>query len=166
MKKDLANVTRWKHKFGFHNRGVQWDTPMSRWAGEGTDWVQLMTQGPPRKEDVMISLLKMMRQPTEKKPQKGGGAPKKKPRDLEPVILEMPAEEKKLMLQIRGDSKTIVDWVFGHAKLKTWESAAATVQNLLWDWWGRGRAVDWTVHIFRGTQRRSRLLAWERSERS
>ena len=24
MKKDPANVTRRKHKFGFHNRGVQW----------------------------------------------------------------------------------------------------------------------------------------------
>ena len=36
-----ANVTRWKHKFGFHNRGVQWDTPMSRWSGEEKDWMQL-----------------------------------------------------------------------------------------------------------------------------
>ena len=33
MKKDPANVTRCKHKFGFHNRGVQWDAPMSKWAG-------------------------------------------------------------------------------------------------------------------------------------
>ena len=39
--KDPANVTRWKHKFGFHNRGVQWDTPMSKWAGEGKDLIQL-----------------------------------------------------------------------------------------------------------------------------
>ena len=29
-----------------------------------------MAEGPPRKEDVMISLLEVMRQPTEKKPQK------------------------------------------------------------------------------------------------
>ena len=29
------NVQRWKHKVGFHNRGVQLDTPMARWAGEG-----------------------------------------------------------------------------------------------------------------------------------
>ena len=34
-------------------------------------------QGSPRKEDVMISLLKMMRQPTEKKTQKGGRRPTK-----------------------------------------------------------------------------------------
>ena len=29
------------------------------------------------------------------------------------------------MLEIRGDSKTIVDWVNGHAKI-TWESIVAT----------------------------------------
>ena len=29
MTKDPGNVTQWKHKFGFHNRGLQWDTPMS-----------------------------------------------------------------------------------------------------------------------------------------
>ena len=34
MKKDPASVTGWNHKVGFHNRGVQWDTPMSRWAGQ------------------------------------------------------------------------------------------------------------------------------------
>ena len=47
---------------------------MSRWAGEENGWIQLVAQGPPRKEDVTISLLKMMGQPTEKKKLKGGGA--------------------------------------------------------------------------------------------
>ena len=45
---DPANVTRWKHKFGLQNRGVQWDTTMSKWAGEGKDWMQLVAQGPPQ----------------------------------------------------------------------------------------------------------------------
>ena len=62
MKKDPANVTRWKHKFGFHNRGVQWDTPMPRWAGEGKDWIQLMSESPLRKDDVTVSSLKIVRQ--------------------------------------------------------------------------------------------------------
>ena len=44
---DPCNVQRWKHKVGFHNRGVQWDTPTARWAGEGKDWPQLMTQTQP-----------------------------------------------------------------------------------------------------------------------
>ena len=38
-KKDPANVTRWKHEFGFHNRGVQWETPNVEVGGrrEGLD---------------------------------------------------------------------------------------------------------------------------------
>ena len=32
-----------------------WDTPMSKWAGEGKDWKQLMAQGPLPEEDVMMS---------------------------------------------------------------------------------------------------------------
>ena len=43
----------------------------------------------------------------------------KKPRDLEPLVLEWPAEDKKLKTEIKGDSKTIVHWANGHAKLKT-----------------------------------------------
>ena len=66
-----------------------------------------MAQGPPRKEDV-ISPQEMMRQPTQKKPQKGRGAQKEKPRDLEPLVLEMPAEDRKLVLETRSDSKTIL----------------------------------------------------------
>ena len=34
MKTDPTNVTRWKHKFVFHNRGVLCDTPVTKWAGE------------------------------------------------------------------------------------------------------------------------------------
>ena len=41
---DPYKVQSWKHKFGFHNRGVQLDTPMARWAGEGNDWIKLMAQ--------------------------------------------------------------------------------------------------------------------------
>ena len=52
------------------------------------------------------------------KPQKGDGALKKTPRDVGPLVLERPAGDKKLILEIRGDSKTIVDWVNGHAELE------------------------------------------------
>ena len=96
---DPTNDTGWKHKFGFHIRGVQWDTPMSKWVGEGTDWIQLMAQGPPSKEDVTLSLLATMRQAAEKRTEKGGGALTKKPRDLAPLILEVPTEDKQLMLE-------------------------------------------------------------------
>ena len=96
-----------------------------------------MAHGLARKEDVMTSLLQMMRQSTEKKPQ-SKGIQKKKPRDLEPLVLEAPAEDMKLVLEIRGDGQTNVDWVSVHVKLKTWESTVATAQNLLQEWWRRG----------------------------
>ena len=48
----------------------------------------------------------------------------------------------------------MVDWVNGHAKLKSLESSIATAQNLLWKWWSRDvdprrRVVDWEVQTFR-----------------
>ena len=67
MATDPTNVARWKHKFGFHNRGTQWDTPMSKWAGEGNDWIQLLARGPLRKEDVTVNLLATMGQVAGKK---------------------------------------------------------------------------------------------------
>ena len=67
MATDPTNVTRWMHKFGFFNRGVQWDTPMSKCAGEGKNWTQLMARVPHRKENVTFSLLASIRHATEKR---------------------------------------------------------------------------------------------------
>ena len=55
---------------------------MARWAGEGKDWIQLMTQTQPRKEDVIRNLLESMKQPVDKKKESKGSVPTKKPRDL------------------------------------------------------------------------------------
>ena len=55
---------------------------MARWAGEGKDWIQLMTQTQPRKEDVIRNLLESMKQPVDKKKESKGSMPTKKPRDL------------------------------------------------------------------------------------
>ena len=57
-------------------------------------------------------------------------------------------------LEIIGDCKTSVDWINGHAKLKTRESTVANTQNLLRDWRGRGvhlrpRTAEWATLIFR-----------------
>ena len=46
---------------------------------------------------------------------------------LDLFVLDTPAEEKKLVLQFRRDSRTVVDWVTGHAKLKTKESTVSIV---------------------------------------
>ena len=110
---DPTNVTRWKRKVGFHNRGIQWDTPMARWAGEGNDWIKLMAQRQPREEDVIHFLFASMRQAVEKKTKPNETRRAKKPTELPPLKLEIPEEGKTLTLQIKGDCKTIVDWVNG-----------------------------------------------------
>ena len=89
-----------------------------------------------------------------RKNRKGEASGKKKPRDVIPLLIEKTTGDKKLMLEITGDSKTVVDWVNGHAKLKSPESIVATAQNLLWKWWSRGvalrrRVADRAVDIFR-----------------
>ena len=40
-------------------------------------------------------------------------------------MLGPPTTDKGAMLEIRGDNKTVVDWLNGHAKLKTLDSTVA-----------------------------------------
>ena len=79
------------------------------------------------------SLLGSMKQAVEKKTKANGTRPTKKPREWPPLELEIPEEAPDIM----RDSKTIVDWVNGHAKLKN-EGEYVATQNLLREWWGRG----------------------------
>ena len=57
MKWDPLNFICWKHKWGFYSRGVTWDTPMARWAGSGEDWMQKLRTGPPKKAEVIPTLV-------------------------------------------------------------------------------------------------------------
>ena len=63
VKVDPAAVRRWKHQFGFKNRRMMWDTSMTRCAWEEDDWIQKLKRHPPRKEDGIAALMKMLRQP-------------------------------------------------------------------------------------------------------
>ena len=81
-----------------------------------------MIRHPPRKVDVIISLLKMLRQPTAHVKKTGGGIPSKKPRELDSMVLEPPTTATGVGLEIRGDSKTVVDLINGHAKQKKRQS--------------------------------------------
>ena len=115
-------------------------------------------------EDVNHSLLESMRQAVEKKKKANETRRVKKPRKLPSLELGSPEEGKKLTLEIKGECKTIVDWVIGHARLKTRESTVATTQNLLREWWGRGvdlrqRIADWATHIFRKHNKEADLCA-------
>ena len=88
MRVDSLNVSRWKHKC--HNRGVVWNTPWTKWAGEGNDWVQEMTVHPPKKDDVIVAFLKMTRQSTKQFLKKTTSRPINKPREMDPVVVEAP----------------------------------------------------------------------------
>ena len=166
---DPNNVQIWKHKVGFHNRGVQWDTPMARWAGDGKDWIELMTPTRPQKDDVIRNLLESMKQPVDKKMESKGSVPKKKPRDLPPLDLGTPVPGESLTLEIKGDKKTIVDWMNGHAKMKTWFGTVEKAQNLLQIWWGRGirlrqQTTDLVTHTLREHNKEADLWAGKRCE--
>ena len=91
---------------------------MSKWAEEERDWIQLMIRHPPRKEAVIAALMKMLRQPAAHQEKKPGGISSKEPRDLDPMVLEHPTNTNGMKLTIKGDSKTVVDWINGHAKQK------------------------------------------------
>ena len=57
-------------------------------------------------------------------------------------------------LEIKGDCKTIIDWIIGHARVKARVSTGEATQNLLREWWGRGirlrqRTAEWVTHTFR-----------------
>ena len=103
-------------------------------TGEGNDWIKLMALRQPRKEDVIRSLLKSMKQAVENT----GPGRQKKPRALPPLELETLEAGKMLTLEIRVDCKTIVDWINSQAKLKRRRSTVANTQNLLRKWWGGG----------------------------
>ena len=100
-----------------HNRGAQW-APMARWAGEGKDRIKPMTQKKPREEDVIRSLLESMKQAVEKQKEPNGTLPTEQPRDLPPLELRILVAGKLPTLEIKGDCKTVVDWVNGHAKIR------------------------------------------------
>ena len=112
--------------------------PRCEWAEEGKDCIQIMLRHPPRKEDVAVDLLKMMRQPTGAPETKKGAAFQKNPAESSPLVLEPPTTDKGAMLEVRGDSKTVVDWLNGHAKLKTPDSTVAAAQNQMWKGWSKG----------------------------
>ena len=113
--------------------------------------MQKFMRVPPRKEDVITAPMKMMRQPTAHFVKKLC----KKPRDLDPLMLEAPTRTHGIELEIRRDSKTVVEWIKGKAKHKTTVEATEVAQKQSREWWYRGvdlrrRVGDWAVHIFRG----------------
>ena len=76
----------------------------------------------------------------------------------------MPEAELWPTLEIKLDCGTVVDWVNGHAKMKTRGSTVEATQNLLREWWGRGirlrqRTTEWVTHTFREHNKEADLWA-------
>ena len=82
---------------------------------------------------MVLSLLQSMKKAVGKKTEPNGTRPTKKPRDLPPLELDLPEAGQRPTLEIRGDCKTIVDWIDGHAQLKTRECTVEKTQNTLLD---------------------------------
>ena len=100
---------------------------MARWAGDGKDWIQLMMHSHLRSEDVIRHLLQSTKQPVDKKKESKGPVPTKK-LDLGILVVgERPT------LEIKGDNKTIVDWVNDHAKMKTRVRTVEIARNFLYE---------------------------------
>ena len=109
--------------------------------------------GPPKKTDVVPFLLKMIHL-TSIQTKRVGGIPLTKARDVDPLIIDPPDNIEGIELVIRGDSKTVVDWINGMAKKKTSSRIIDNIQLQLMDWWKKGvrlsrRTGDWAVHVFR-----------------
>ena len=118
-------------------------TPLTRWTSEGRDWIRLMMQPNPRKEDVSRSLFESMQQAVKKKKESKGPVPTKQPIDLPPPTLEM-----------KGNCKTTVGWVNSHAKMKARVSTVEAIKNFLKKWWGLGiclrqSTAERVIHTFR-----------------
>ena len=58
---------------------------------------------------MFIALLRQTRRPTLHLLKKPGGVPSKKQRELDPTVLDNLSEGKGLQLEIRDDSKTVVE---------------------------------------------------------
>ena len=67
-----------------------------------------------------------------------GGIPLRKERELDPLITEFLRTVEGIELVFRGDSKTVVDWISGKAKLKVSYGVIEITQMQLMEWWRRG----------------------------
>ena len=74
---------------------------------------------PPRRKDVIVALMKVLWQPSTHLGKGLKGIACKNREIWTPWVLELPTTAEGIELEIRGDSKTMVAWINGHAKQKT-----------------------------------------------
>ena len=122
---------------------------MTGWAGAEDDWIQKLILDPLQKEDVIVAT---MRQPIAHSERKPGGIPSIELRDHDPSVLELPTKTEGIELEIKSDSKTVVEWINGEAKIRQFVLPGLTEGTV--ELGLRRRVNEWAVHIFGNTTKK------------
>ena len=75
-----------------------------------------MVTNPLTKDEMIVALLKMTRRPTKQMAKHICELLSKEPRQLGPMFLKDSGKGEGIQVEIRGDSKTVVDWINGKAR--------------------------------------------------
>ena len=104
-------VPRWEHK---------WASTTEAWCGipvwrsglvRAKTGYRKRRSARPRKDEVIVAILKMTRQPAKHLLKKVIGVPDNRPRELDPMVMEAPGKGEGIQVEIRRDSETVVDWI-------------------------------------------------------
>ena len=92
-----------------------WDTPVSTWAGEGEIFGARDVDAPPtspspKKDEVIVALLKMTRQPTKHLLKKDAGVSSTKHWELDPIVLDAPGKGEGIQVEIGGARGLVEEW--------------------------------------------------------
>ena len=138
---------------GFHNKGITWDTPMTRWAGVDNDWIRLCKSGPHKKK---MSFLRSYRRCIVLRGGRKEGMVVFLSRRREVLILLLlipRAAPMALNLSYEVIAKLLSTGSLERPSKKKSEIIDNTQLQLM-DWWKQGvelshRTGDWATHIFR-----------------
>ena len=141
------SVSKCKHKWSFHNRGVVWDALVAKWAGEVKGWVKEMTECPPKKEEVIVTLSRMTRRPTKTLDEEGHRRTQQKHKGSGPGgSLGSTRGRRDPGENPRGDSTTVVDRISGKARHRSaWHIFREHNKEAdVWaGQWATGEGKDW-----------------------
>ena len=137
MKENPENRTRWRHKWGWHNRGNVWDMMATRWAGE-KDWMIKRKEhtSPNAKHKFITYILNKMKLSTaHMKIEKKDGdkkLKKKTPRYLGLGDNTFQTREEGPTVQLRGDSNVACKWINGeYAQGTKYKDITGKIQKFL-----------------------------------
>ena len=115
----------------------------------GKDWVPEKKKCPLKMDGVILAVLRTTRKLAEHRMKKKAKDFSNKQRELDPVVFEAPERGERGQLEIRSDSKTVVDWITSKARQRPVWCVDGSVQRHLRQWFGpdhqfekKGRRLD------------------------